>query len=334
MDYRQVFTDSDLKDEFLDKFDALKGHVGGGNGGLESLEGGLTVDDAAARVQEIEEGTWQGSDPGLEAIIERFTRPVYLVQDDTFGPPPDDFEDSDFIAEALEGARSAIEPSIPSVGRVDLRNHSMQWVGTGWVVAPGVVATNRHVAQEFARADGDGFVARTNFMGSEIRATMDWFHEHERPGEARFRVKKILWIEPDEGFDVALLGISDLGEEDEEQPQVIDLLDEEEMEKANGLWVGVIGYPARDSRNDFADQQRIFDGIYNVKRLAPGKVTAVRDDGLLEHDATTLGGNSGSVVIELDSGKAAAIHFGGIEGSDNFGVQAPRIAQIVADHAS
>jgi endonuclease G len=162
---------------------------------------------------------------------------------------------------------------------------------------------------------------------------MDWFHEHERPGESRFRVKEILWIEPDEGFDVALLRISDLGEEDEDQPSVIELFGEEEMEGANGLWVGVIGYPARDSRNDFADQQRIFDGIYNVKRLAPGKVTAVRGDGLIEHDATTLGGNSGSVVIELASGKAAAIHFGGIEGDDNFGVQAPRIAQIVADHA-
>jgi endonuclease G len=166
MDYRQVFTDSDLKDEFLDKFDAIKARVPTGEGGLEGLEGGLTVDDAAATVSEMEEGTWEGSDPGLEAIIERFTRPVYLVQDKTFGPPPDDFEDSDFIADALEGARTTIEPLIPSVGRVDLRNHSMQWVGTGWMVAPGVVATNRHVAREFARADGDGFVYRTNFMGN------------------------------------------------------------------------------------------------------------------------------------------------------------------------
>ena len=42
-------------------------------------------------------------------------------------------------------------------------------------------------------------------------------------------------------------------------------------ESAIGSWVAVIGYPALDSRNDEADQQRIFDGIYNVKRLAPAR---------------------------------------------------------------
>lgn len=333
MDFRQVFTDSALKDEFLGKFEDIAHTLPApGEGGLEGIEGGLLVDDVADSVEAIEEGNWEASDPGLEAIIERFTRPVYLVQDGKFGPPPDDFEDSDFIEQTLQGSRQAIEPVIPSVGRVDLRNHSMQWVGSGWVLAPGVVATNRHVAREFARADGDVFSFRKNFLGNEMRATMDWRHEHQRSAESRFRVKKVLWIEDDDGFDVALLSIADLGEDDEDSPAPIPLLGEEQLENAVGAWVGVIGYPARDSRNDLADQQRIFDGIYNVKRLAPGKITAVRQDGLIEHDATTLGGNSGSAVIDLTSGKAFAIHFGGIEGSENYAVQAPRIAKILADH--
>ena len=57
-----------------------------------------------------------------------------------------------------------------------------------------------------------------------------------------------------------------------------------------GDWIAVIGYPAQDSRNSMSDQQRIFDGIYNVKRLAPGRILTLRADGLLTHDATTLGG--------------------------------------------
>lgn len=88
-----------------------------------------------------------------------------------------------------------------------------------------------------------------------------------------------------------------------------------------GSWLTVVGYPAHDSRNDAADQQRIFDGVYNVKRLAPGQVLAVVQQELLHHDATTLGGNSGSMVVDLASGKAVGIHFGGLEGPRNYAVQ-------------
>ena len=45
-----------------------------------------------------------GTAPGLEAIIERFTRPVYLVQDSTFVVPPDTFPNSDVIADQLDRA--------------------------------------------------------------------------------------------------------------------------------------------------------------------------------------------------------------------------------------
>ncbi len=332
MNYRQIFTDLDLRDEFLERFPDLVESAAGP--GLEGLEGGgPTLDAAAAAVTSMQEGTWSGADPGLEAIIERFTRPVYLVQNSTFGPPPDDFEDSDSIAQRLEAARDRINPAIPSSGRIDLRNHRKAWVGTGWMVGPRLVATNRHVAEEFARPSVDGFAFRRNFQNKRVGATLDWRREHARPDESLFRVKKVVWIEPEPSFDVALLEIDDEGFDGEEPPAVIELLSEADIEGGFGEWIGVIGYPARDSRNDFSDQQRIFDGIYNVKRLAPGKVTAVRGDGLLEHDATTLGGNSGSVVVDLASGKAVGIHFGGVEGEDNFAVQAPRLAKIVEEHA-
>ena len=331
MDHRQLFADVRLKEEFLERFPDLASRSGAV--GLEGLEGGRDIAAAEAAVERMTEGTWQGEDPGLEAIIERFTRPVYLVQDSKFGPPPDDFVDSDLIAARLEAARGVIEPAIPSVGRIDVANHRMAWVGTGWVVAPNVVATNRHVAEEFARAANGHFEFRQNFEGQRVRATLDWRREHQRPSSLRFRVREIVWIEPEPSVDVALLRIADEGEEGEEQPPALELSPDADLEAGLGRSVGVLGYPARDSRNDFTDQQRIFDGIYNVKRLAPGNVIAIRGDGLLEHDATTLGGNSGSAVIDLETGKAIAIHFGGIERRENYAVQATRLAAIVEEHA-
>jgi endonuclease G len=337
MDFRQYFSDPAVTSEFLDRFDEIRmsGPAGGGLESLEGLDGGPSRQQAADAVASMAEGTWASPDSGLEAIIERFTRPVYLIQRSTFQPAADDFPDSKEIAGRLNGARAPIERAIPSTGRIDVRNHRMSWLGTGWMVSPTVAVTNRHVAEAFARAEGGAFAFRRAYDGRTVRATVDWRREHQQPEESRFEVAKVLWIEPDNSVDVALLQLAGQGYDGEPLPPAIELMSQEELDLAGvGGWMAVIGYPARDSRNDAADQQRIFDGIYDVKRLAVGQLTAISPDGVLHHDATTLGGNSGSVVLDLASGKAAALHFGGIEGERNLAVQAPAVARILREHGS
>jgi endonuclease G len=337
MDSRQLFKEPALKEEFLDRFAELKAAAPTPGGGLESLEGGgYDLDQARGVAESMAEGSYDpGAEPGLEAIIERFTRPVYLVQDSTFVVPPDVFPNSDVIADQLKRARTALEGVIPSTGRIDLRNHRHDWVGTGWIVDSDIVVTNRHVAAEFAREDNGGFVFRQNFNGSTVAATVDWRHEYKRPDESRFRVTEVLWIEPEDSVDVGILRISPTGETGEPAPAPIGLMTRDEIDATlQGAWVAVIGYPASDSRNNAEDQQRIFDGHFNVKRLAPGQVTFFDGEFVLHHDATTLGGNSGSVVFDLDSGKAIGLHFGGIEGSRNEAVQAAQLREIIAQHAN
>src|SRR3954470_23889659 len=102
MDFRQVFSDDEVCEEFLDRFDDLLATAGPvarrPSGRLESLDSldfvpatgrSPSKDAATSVVEEMREGTYGGSDPGLEAIIERFTRPVYLVQDSRFHRPQD-----------------------------------------------------------------------------------------------------------------------------------------------------------------------------------------------------------------------------------------------------
>ena len=332
MDARQVFADSAVKQEFLDRFPELAEAAAAADGrALESLEGGIAVDVAAATAERMAEGTYDpGAQPGLEAIVERFTRPVHLVQDGTFVVPPDEFPNSEEIRSRLEKARHGLEAAIPSAGRIDLRNHRLDWVGTGWMVAPRILVTNRHVAREFATQSAGGFAFQQSFGGPPVRASIDWRREHQRPAESRLRVEEVLWIEPDGSVDVALLRTAEHGEDGEELPPPIELMTDGELAAAGvGTWVAVIGYPAQDSRNDAQDQQRIFDGVYNVKRLAPGQLTAVVAQDLVHHDATTLGGNSGSVVVDLETGKAVALHFGGIEGQRNEAVQAAHVRRLV-----
>jgi endonuclease G len=333
VDFRRLFSSEQTKAEFLDRFGELRSAYATATGGTESLEGGLTVDAAAHAVDDMVEGRWGSADPDLEAIIRRFTRPVQLVRRSTFQPPADDFPEAEEIVERLGAGRAGLEAAIPSSGRIDVRNHRLEWVGTGWVVRPQLVVTNRHVAEEFARADRGAFAFRELLPGRPVRAVVDWRQEYQEPAESRFRVREIVWIEPEPGPDVALIRLAAEGEDGESCPPPIGLLSEKELDDLGvGGWIAAIGYPARDSRNNAADQQRIFDGIYNCKRLAPGQISAITPE-MISHDATTLGGNSGSALVDLDSGKAAALHFGGIEGDRNDAVPAPVVERIINDRA-
>lgn len=328
MDYRHLFSDDAVKQEFLDRFDEIAAGAAALSG-FESIDGGLTVDRAAEAVEEMTEGVWVPRNSGLEAIIERFIRPVHLVQKSTFVLPADGLATSKQVATQVERARRPLEGAIPSVGRVDLRNHALDWVGTGWMVRPGLVVTNRHVAEQFARGSGTGFAFRQFRTGRPVRCSLDWFQEYQQPEESRFRVSEVVWIEPDSGFDVALLRVAATGEDGEAPPPVIAL---DTTAARVGRWIAVIGYPGYDARANPADQQRIFDGVYDCKRLAAGRITATEGRDVVHHDATTLNGNSGSAVIDLDSGKAVALHFAGAAGRSNVAVHAAAVDRIVRSH--
>ena len=339
MDFQHLLAESDIKGELLDRADevAAAAQESRGETGFEGLEGGLDRARLMDKVERMSEGVWAAGDPGFEAIIERFARPVMLIQDGDFKPPGDNFPDSTIVRSRLEAGRAGLKAVIPSIGRIDLRNHRMDWIGTGWIVGPGLVVTNRHVVQEFGAADGAGFAFRKAPGGRVVGAMIDRYSVDtvEESVDSIFEVKEILWIEPDDGHDVGLVRIDADDRDDTPQPPAVKLMSQGELDGlAVGAWIGVIGYPAQSSLNDLRDQQRIFDGIYDVKRLAPGTVTALRPDGILFHDATTLGGNSGSAVIDLTSGKAAALHFGGIEGDRNEAVQAPVIVELIAAHVT
>jgi hypothetical protein len=88
----------------------------------------------------------------------------------------------------------------------------------------------------------------------------------------------------------------------------------------------VLGYPAPDYRNDAALQRSIFGDRYFVKRLQPGAAMAPPENAVMRlepcssgaephdvmfHDASTLGGNSGSCVVDLESGQVIGLHFAG-----------------------
>src|SRR6185503_4931810 len=74
--------------------------------------------------------------------------------------------------------------------------------------------------------------------------------------------------------------------------------------------------------------RQIFGDVYDKKRLAPGQVTGVGPDEM-EHDCSTLGGNSGSLLVNLRTGEGVGLHFSGLFLQANFAVPAPRVRDLL-----
>lgn len=259
----------------------------------------------------------------LEAIILPAERPVVDVVEASFGDIPEPFEHFGTRAEL----REHIETAIPAVGRIGLPERpDVPFAGTGFIVGDGVMMTNRHVAQLFAEGLGQEQLQFINGQTSNVNFT----HELGQPVGIDFAVDDILMIHP--FWDMALLEVSGL-----EIPP-LDILAENASDLA-GRDVAVIGYPAFDGRNNAELQFRIFRGSFNVKRLQPGRLNnraKVRSFGnrvdAATHDCSTLGGNSGSCVIDVGTGKVVALHFAGRYLEANYAVPMSELARDARVH--
>jgi endonuclease G len=330
--YRSIIKDKDLVEEIQDL--AHKGRLRAVQQrqlNPQELEEHLADEDRALGLEGLEAPVLEEEPPAirppqpsissLEAIVLDYGRPSLLVRDGTFEVP-----ESPIWKQTLAMSRSRIEQAIARVGRVELLNHfSMDWVGTAWLVDRNVVITNRHVAEVFSTKDNTGkIVFKENFLGIPFGAKIDFREEYENPDAAEVRVQKILYIAQSEAPDIALLKL----ESEIPLPDPIPLYSRDIQERQI---VGVIGYPAFDSRNPIGPMQRYFEEIYDVKRFAPGKISfEVPDEHYFIHDCTTLGGNSGSKVVDLDSGEAIGLHFAGRYGEGNFAVKTRFIREALS----
>lgn len=261
----------------------------------------------------------------IESIVMRKQRPVLAIRDNDAVIAFNDPADSPIWKARLEAARPFLHDAIRAVGRIDLTGSPYDWIGTGWLVSDSILVTNRHVAQEFAMRDGNGFVFSMG-DGARIGASVDFLQEIGNTNRLVFKLIRPLFIQEAPGPDVAFFEI-EVRSGNDTLAKHINLVDK--VRTTNS--VAVIGYPAYDSRiPDVALMENIYGSTYNKKRLAPGGVTATEPTRIL-HDCTTLGGNSGSVVIDLETGEAMGLHFSGTFLTTNYAVRADTVAKLLKE---
>jgi endonuclease G, mitochondrial len=270
---------------------------------LETFEeGGPASDTALEKVARSQLNELSASELShLEAIIMPLNRPAVFVR----GTSYDDLPESWSVLNTPD-VKSRLGNTFPSIGRINLPNSPLiPYGGTGFVVGDGLLMTNRHVVQLFSRGVG------LNILYTSGDAAIGFKHELGEPDTSvPLTVSKVELIHP--YWDMALLRVEGLTTQ---KPLVLSSRNPADF---IGLDIIVVGYPAIDSRNDIALQNRIFSQTFHVKRLQPGVLrpaarirSFANTVDALTHDASTLGGNSGSAIIDVKTGDVLALHFAG-----------------------
>jgi endonuclease G, mitochondrial len=222
---------------------------------------------------------------GLEAIVLPQNRPVVFVKGDFY-------DDVEHPWEKLNPSdvKARISRAFPSIGRIEVPNMpQLPYGGTGFVVGKRLVMTNRHVAGLFSSGLGLKIAYNPGDSMINFRRQID---SHDLDGNAYVEVLGVEMIHP--YWDMALLRVADLPDD-----RVL-ALSTRTPENLEGRDIVAVGYPAKDWRSDLALQDRIFGGQYNVKRLQPGVLRT-----------STLGGNSGSAILDVETNQVLALHFAG-----------------------
>lgn len=255
----------------------------------------------------------------LEAIVMPANRPVVFVRGESY-----DNVEAPWTALNDGAVRARINPLLPLIGRVEVPNSPLvPYGGTGFVVGRNLLMTNRHVAVLFTQGLGTRIRYQSGDAAINFKRQVD---SAEDDTSAYLAVRSVEMIHP--FWDMALLSVDGL-------PNNLALnLSVRLPEDLIGRNVVAVGYPARDDRNDLSLQDKIFHRTYNVKRLQPGTVrerAKVRSFeslvNAMTHDSSTLGGNSGSAIIDVDSGEVVALHFAGQYLKANYAVPMYELAR-------
>ena len=244
----------------------------------------------------------------LEAIVRITGRPSLLVQYGNWQEPV-----IKEIKNRLRRNRLKLQPLLPSIGRVEKTvNGVTTMIGTGWIIDRNILVTNRHVAKDFANNTISGSF---ELALPENAVTTDFKREYKNTDTLKVGITKILKIVAEQSNDIAFLKVE---KRDSPLPEPLQMKD---CPPEFGQHVICVGYPAEDPRNDFFAMLKYFDNIYEVKRLSPGQLTGVEHQSWIQHDCTTLGGSSGSAVIDLESGEVVGLHFSGSYKKRNLAVK-------------
>jgi len=235
------------------------------------------------------------------AIVLQENRPAIDIIQGSFSRPEEPWA---HLGDA--GPRMALQRAIPGVGRY------------AFVAGPGLLLAM--------------FFDDTGRSGTGEDRFVDFGHEVIPAEPVRVRIHEVLYH--DEQLEVGLLRAN--------LPVNIEplRLSVRHPEELIGREVALIGYPGLDAqRNDPDMINRLFRGVFDVKRLLPGRIVGYefrpgQERPVLVHDCSSTGGCGGAPLIDLETGEVLGLHFAGLYLQANYAVPSWELARnpLFAQH--
>jgi hypothetical protein len=270
----------------------------------------------------------------LEAVIEVTGRPAMRYDDGRVRMPPTDLGDNEKWRVLVAVARSKINKTSASVGRISIAGLAglPLPIGTGWCCEGGLIVTNRHVVLEMIE---DRTAAPSEWVIDQSRTPVIEFNATDNSRSSSvFRIASVAWTAPDEEFDVAFLRVMS-----GQAPLPLPLTLEWEAAALGdtlpgtgggaptfrGSEVYVVGHPNHFRPSELI--QSVFESADGRKRWSPGRITQLKPETFrFEHDCSTLGGNSGSCVLTTSLHRVVGIHYGGLNVDEDTGKGSANVA--------
>lgn len=254
------------------------------------------------------------------------------------------FAASPMLLGGLPPALAAIKPVYDAVGRIGFAQNGKpvgqdESFGTGILVSDRHILTNRHVWEMFKhRLSGD-------------EPTGIEFHGEKESDKTDFITFVDIAPVFIDGWDAAIFTLSKTP--DNRKPVTIT---PRPAESLNDLDIVVVGYPQAHRLTEDIAEVTEKDPVFGVKRYSEGEIfrhsvdienpygVEAAVEGIINpsetmraicHNASTLGGSSGSAVIDKKTGDLIALHFGfdsayEWEEAANFAVAGENLAEKVA----
>jgi hypothetical protein len=266
----------------------------------------------------------------LEAVVRADgTRPSLLVRNGVVDPVQ---PLAAGWTRQLTAAGSELTKAVAAIGRVEPTHPSgSDFFGTCWVVddRKGLVLTNKHVVGAMVDRLPHAVARKSTGFRVSDGAFVDFAAESDSADVRRYRIVEAT---PSQGngtrfarLDAAVLRIEPLPDGPQEVPDALTVSADPDGPLGHLASYCVVGYPAQPVYEsgtvegvDWAWVNRtLFGNVYGVKRLAPGvthrplgSLPGDKRRWVFGHDATTLGGNSGSPALAW-TGSAFGLHFAG-----------------------
>jgi S1-C subfamily serine protease len=252
----------------------------------------------------------------LEFVI-RMMRPAPLSRNGRLDPLPAQPGSSVYqpaLAQAWNQFCDKTKDIIYSVGRLDRTAGDNPQVGTGFLVTKDLVLTNHHVVSALSHGADEL---------DEGMAVIRFYQEYEGPEPVSMcPIVKVVAVHPT--LDMALLRVKSPGSRH--------CLRFAMNAPVASTLVATIGYPFQDDRNPLF-VNAIYQSRYGVKRGAVGEIMGGQGH-LLSHDCSTLGGNSGSPLLALDTAEVVGLHFTGEFMYRNEAIAAADVVAFIEQEAS